>query len=48
MTLKDLVDVVLPSKLGINSTKILLLHGEKILYERDDELSDEEVFVKNL
>lgn len=48
MTLKRLVDEVLPNRLGMNTSKLFLSFGNNIIYERDDELSDEEIYAKKL
>lgn len=48
ITLKDFVNTILPEKLGISNSKLFLMHGREILYERDDELSDEEMYAKRL
>jgi len=48
VTLKQLLDEILPEKLGVLSSKMFVTHGKNIVYERDDELSDEEIYAKRL
>lgn len=48
ITLKEFVNSILPEKLGISSSKLFLMHGRELVYERDDELSDEEMYAKRL
>lgn len=43
-TLQVFIDEILPKYLDISPSKILMIFGNDIVYERDDEMSDEEIF----
>jgi hypothetical protein len=46
--LSELLDSILPKKLKISTKKVMIEYNDKILFERDDEFSEEEHFVKKL
>ena len=43
-TLKKFIDEILPQKFGVSTSNIMVMVGKDLLYERDEEMSDEEIF----
>lgn len=43
--LSELLDEILPNQLKISTKKVMIEYNDLIIYERDDEFSEEEHFV---